>query len=837
MEYPLTHATRHTLPNGLTLILDPDASAQVISVQAWVATGSIHENEKLGTGLSHFLEHMVFKGTRDYTSDGLAQAVQAAGGHWNAYTTFERTVYYIDGPSHSLETFLKCLTGLVFFPLIPESEFESEKEVIRREIDMGLDDPDNAAIRLLLSTTYTVDARRHPVIGHRHLFDEIAYTDLTEYHRTRYTPDRTHIVISGDFDAEEARALVTSLTADCQIVSGPEPHIQVDPPQLGPREGFATFEIPTSRLCLSWKAPAIDHPDAPAYDLLAAILGRGKASRLHRILRDQRQLALEISAWTWIGPGEQGLFAVSAETQPEKRDELKAAILAEINELAASPLEDELAKAKRQTAASQFRSLVTASGRATDLASNWHEARDLNFTRSYLAEINAVTAADIRRVAMKLSENRLTFTSLDPENFTPLVAEKKAAATARTVSTHTLSNGLRIALLPDNRVPLIHFQATARAGLLSETPENNGLNQLFASVLPKGTTSRSAEEISTTLETLGASISAGTGNNALLVQAAGLSMDSQPILEIFADVIKNPVFPTEAIEREKASQLATLEEALADPLHCCFAQARRSHFSGQGYGLDPLGTVESLAKLHRLDLAAHHSRHFNAANLTLAIAGDFDPDTLVHLLESHLADLPAGTPWTPPASIPNPGETVSTTLPKKQAVLAISYPGAGIHDDERHALAFINEHSSDMAGPLFGRIREELGLAYRVGATQFLGYDKGTFTFYLATSPGQIDLATAELEKEIAKIASEGIPEDTFERVRSTVLSGTALQQQSPSSNARHAALDILFGNPADSHLLLPEIYRAITPAAVKEVAKKIFVSPPTVSIILGAKD
>ncbi|MBC7980157.1 MAG: insulinase family protein, partial [Armatimonadetes bacterium] len=218
MDYPLTTATRHTLPNGLTLILDPDPAAPVISVQAWIATGSIHENGKLGTGLSHFLEHMVFKGTRDFNSEELAQAVQAGGGHWNAYTTFERTVYYIDGPSHSLETFLKCITGLVFFPLIPEADFENEKDVIRREIDMGLDDPDNASIRLLLSTAFTVDARRHPVIGHRHLFDEISHTDLTSYHRSRYTPDRTHLVISGDFDPVQARALVIALTADCKIV-------------------------------------------------------------------------------------------------------------------------------------------------------------------------------------------------------------------------------------------------------------------------------------------------------------------------------------------------------------------------------------------------------------------------------------------------------------------------------------------------------------------------------------------------------------------------------------------------------------------------------------------
>ena len=836
MEYPPTHATRHTLPNGLTLILDPDPAAPVISVQAWVATGSIHEGEKLGSGLSHFLEHMVFKGTRDFTSEELAQAVQAAGGHWNAYTTFERTVYYIDGPSRSLETFLKCLTGLVFSPVIPESEFESEKDVIRREIDMGLDDPDNASIRLLLSTAFTVDARRHPVIGHRHLFDDIQYADLTAYHRARYTPDRTHIVISGDFDPAKARELVAELTADCKIVPGPEPHIQADAAQLGPREGFDTFDVPTSRLCLSWKAPDVAHPDAPAYDLLAAILGRGKASRLHRRLRDQRELAIEISAWTWIGPGSEGLIAVSAESAPEKRDELKAAILAEIEDIAASALDEDLAKAKRQTAASQFRSLTTASGRASDLASNWHEARDLDFTRSHLAAINAVSADDIRRVAAKLSENRLTYTSVDPKDHVPAATRSKAAAVSHAITTHTLSNGLRLALLPDRRVPLIHFQAAAGAGLPSENPQTNGLNQLLASTLPKGTATRSADEIAHALESLGASISASAGNNALLVQASGLSADALPIMEVFADVILNPTFPAEAIAREKASQLASLEEALADPLHRCFAQLRATHYSGTGYGLDSLGTLDTLGKIARVDLAAHHARHFNATNLTLAISGDFDPDQLIGLLETFFKNLPAGERWMPPASTTNLGASAELTLPKKQAVLAIGYPGTHVSGADRHALAFVQEHASDMAGPLFGRIREELGLAYRVGATQFLGYDSGLFTFYLATSPEQLDLARTELLKEIAKIAAEGIPADTFERVRSTVLSGAAIQQQSISSNARHAALDLLFGHPADTHRLLPEIYEKLTPEEVCAVARRIFAAKPTVSVILGEK-
>ena len=223
MEYPATAATVETLPNGLTLILDPDPAAPVVSAQIWVATGSMHEDAHLGGGISHFLEHMVFKGTRDFDADNLADTVQAAGGHWNAYTSFDRTVYYIDGPAASLPVFLKTLTNLVFFPILPESEFEKEKDVIRREIDMGLDDPDNAASRLLFSTVFAHDPRRHPVIGHRHLFDAIRHQDLTEYHRARYTPDRCFAVISGDFDPEEARKMAAELTAGCLPGGGRDP--------------------------------------------------------------------------------------------------------------------------------------------------------------------------------------------------------------------------------------------------------------------------------------------------------------------------------------------------------------------------------------------------------------------------------------------------------------------------------------------------------------------------------------------------------------------------------------------------------------------------------------
>jgi zinc protease len=145
----------------------------------------------------------------------------------------------------------------------------------------------------------------------------------------------------------------------------------------------------------------------------------------------------------------------------------------------------------------------------------------------------------------------------------------------------------------------------------------------------------------------------------------------------------------------------------------------------------------------------------------------------------------------------------------------------------------IQEYAADMAGPLFARIREDLGLAYQVGATQFLGYDAGLFTCYLATSPEQADFARRELLAEIQKIAAAGIPEDAFDRVRSTVLSGLAIQQQSPGHIARHVALDLLFGHPADEHRRLAAAYQALTAAQVRETANRIFSATPAIATVL----
>lgn len=822
MQFPATTASIHQLDNGLTVILDADSSAPVISTQAWVETGSIHEGNFLGAGLSHLLEHMVFKGTENYDGKAISDTVQAAGGEWNAYTTYDRTVYYIDGPASSAQTFLTILMEMVFKPSFPIDEFEKEKDVIRREIDMYLDDPDDRNSQLVYSTAYTEDPRRHPIIGHMELFNKVTHEDMVRYHSERYSTENTFLSISGDFNKQEMLAFLEKTGGSIERSFTHQAHAPVEPSQIGQRVQRDTFAIPTSKLTLAWQVPGLEHPDTPALDILATILGSGRSSRLYQKIREELGLCHHIAGWCSSPPSRTGMFGVSAIVDLEKRDLLQATVLEEIAKLSNSDFQDELKKATRMTLASQFRTLTTASGRASDLASNWHETRNLNFTRDYLDQVTCVTTEDLQRVARTyLTADKLTITSLDPDESAEILDCEESSSQRGEIQTRILKNGLTLVMQRDSRIPTISITHATLTGLPSETAENCGINSMLAKLLAKGTKNRSAVEIAITMDAMGASFGVSCGNNTTLTSASCLQPDLQPTLEIIADMIQNPVLPEEALERERDAMIAALKEQAEDPLSVAFRHMRPALFGEQGYGLSSQGTEESLAALKREDLAEHHQKYFTAENSVLAIFGDIDPDACATLAESLFAAMPRGQRAQTASQGFSEPSAQHLQLDKQQAVLTVGFPGASASDDDNYALELIHDYCSDMAGPLFTKIREDLGLAYYVHATQFHGVDTGMFAFYLGTSPEQLDTAKVILLEEIQTIAENGIPEDTLKNVKTTWLASHALANQKLGSLARLSAIDLLLGFPADHHCKAPDHIQALTHDDIRAAAKK----------------
>ena len=410
-----------------------------------------------------------------------------------------------------------------------------------------------------------------------------------------------------------------------------------------------------------------------------------------------------------------------------------------------------------------------------------------------------VTLADLQQVASQyLKEDQLTLTSLDPEEETEQDLQILTRAATEPVNEYTLSNGLRVLLKRDTRIPAIYLQSPFLAGLPSETMAKAGLGQLHASNLLKGTEKTSALAFNNSLESLGAKLRLSTGNNTSLLSGFCLSMDLPEFLSLTGESLLSPLFPEEALAREKATQLAAIREAKEDPARMAFYHLRKQLFGEQHYGIPKLGLEESLAKIHRKDLQVHHHRAFTAENGVLALYGDLPEDEVVlSLLEENLGALPKGErlSFTPESSgIPAATGEHRYQLDREQGVLAIGMPGLSFDSDHTVASELLQEYTSNMAGPLFSRIREELGLAYYVSSSQFQGIGTGMFATYLGTSPDQLELAQKELTATLQQIANKGLTSEELERARTATLSAHALDEQALASQARQAALNSILG-------------------------------------------
>lgn len=835
IEFPRCNATVTTLPNGLEIIVKEDHSSPVVSLQSWCRTGSIHEGEWLGAGLSHFLEHMLFKGTSRRDANEIAQTVQGAGGYVNAYTSFDRTVYWIDTPADGFETCLDVLCDVVADSQLPEEEFAKEAEVIRREFAMGDDNPDSVLSKLMFRTAFAENPCRHPVIGHLDLFNQLTRDDLATYYQRQYSPDNMFLVIVGDVDADRVRELVGEhLGALTRRRRRHHEVIPAEPRQLGRREIHQEFPTELSRAEIAWHIPDVSHPDMPVLDLLASIAGGGRSSRLFREVREKRGLAHSVSAYSYT-PAHAGLFIVSADTEPEKRNEAIDVSLQCLKEIALDgPESSELETAMRQSLSAQFRTLVTMNGQASDLGSNWILTRNLDFTRDYVEATQRVSNDDITEAVRRyLLDDAMTVVSLNPTEKNP--APKAPAAARReladAVKKVELENGLTLLLLADDRVPLVSTYATFRGGMLSSTPETAGITPLLTRLLTKDTETRSAEEVARLVESVGGSIGAGSGRNTLHVSSGVMRPNLDLAIELVGDALLRPALLDETLEREKGFQIAGIKAEEDRPFTIAMQALREQLFgSSHPYGLRPSGTPETVRSFGRDALQSLRNEVVCGNNGVIAVYGDIDAARAEDLLRQRFETaLPAGQKLFADGKsggvLPDLNSVSVTTLhhEKEQAILLIGYRTPGIDNPDRNALDLLDEACSDMASRVFIRIREELGLAYSVGATQLIGLDAGLFVFYVATAPEHLEKVQTELLDEISLLRREGLEAEEFERAKSSYLGREIMARQSAQQLAARTAVDELLGVGWDHFRDTPDAIRGLTPALIQQTADQYF--------------
>lgn len=785
--------------NGLTVLIKEEKSHPVVSLQYWVGTGSMNEGHWQGSGLSHLLEHLVFKGTENYSGQDLARKVQERGGHWNAYTSVNRTVYYIDGPAESWQVFLNLLTELVFCPTFPEEELEREKEVVRREMAMYADDPDSVAYQLLMQTLYLKHPRRWPVLGEPASFDCLTRQDVLDYHASRYVPNNVVLSIAGDVDAAEILSHLELLVEDFKARPLNRELIPHEPHQFGSRTVRKEFAVPYSKLNLAWRLPCSGHPDTPALSALSSILGGGRSARFYEKFHDRLGLVYSIEVHSNQSESDEGAFTISMDVDRAQRDKVRDLVLQELRNLAEEDFTEDLKRVCKQTRVSRLRRRSSAAGVASEMGADWFGARNLNLSSEWQEAIERVTTEDLHRVCSTwLSAPNVTEVSLDPLGSNAVEEGGASSGAEAVMSEHVLGNGMKVVIREDHRLPLAYACLAFKGGCRAENEYDAGVTDLMSECLLKGTATRSAADIARFLEDIGGAINTSTGNNSLSVGCQILAEDLDAGLELMADVVMNPSFPEDAFLREKESFVADAEEDQEDPLSVAFRQERRVAYGHVSYGNAPSGTPESLSSLTVQNVRKQYERIICASNAVICISGDVRKEEVLPLLEKHLGGMRAGTP---PVLTPTPalqaGREVAV-LDKQQAVLVVGMPGVDVASPEMAQALLFQSWCSDMAGPVFTNIREEAGLAYYASSSLFIGMDAGGICFYLGTSPEQLEEAGQRLEETLKMIYERGMTEEELERTKASALSSRLLAMQSNGTLCQMLALDILFGLPLD---------------------------------------
>jgi len=824
---PPTTAQLHTLDNGLDVILMEDKAHPLASVQLWVKAGSLHEEKWTGAGLAHLVEHMFFKGTDRRTAQQISQEIQARGGYVNAYTTFNRTVYWIDGVSEHVDGYLDILSDMARSSTFHADELVKEQEVIRREFAMDNDDPQSVVQHLLQRVAYRDHPLQHPIIGHLDIFNQLGREDVLGFVRRHYVPNNCFLVVAGDFDTTSILESVQKYFGTWERKAYEPVLMPEEAEQVAARSFSKEFNTDIVRLSMGWHIHGDSHPDKPALDVLGFVLGSGRSSRLNRELREKLGIAHWVGAGAWSAL-DRGLFAVEAECDADDLAEVEAAVERVLDEVKANGCrQEELDKAVNATLSHQFRVRATTRGIASSLAHSWLSAGSLDQDRAYLDRIRALTISDITAVAKKyvVKEHRCRV-SLHPQGTLIKNTQVSESAARAEAQRFVLPNGLTVLVGENPRLPLVSIRAHFLAGVPVETDANAGATQITAQWLLKGTEQRDDEEIGAMLEDRGGSLLSSGDAHRLFVGADVMKGNESLALGLVSEVLQQPVFPESHLPKLKKRQLAAIREEQEDPLTIALRKARKEMFTGLPYHRSALGTADSIASLDEATCRALWQDAVQAGNGVVSIFGDVNATAIVAEVEKLFGGLSTGARSTKGfASMPLSGVPGrwDLKLDKEQGVLVLGFPTVGLQDASAPALHLIDEACSDMGSRLFNRIREELGLAYYVGTQAFHALGAGAFYFYCGTDPKKLELVEQELLKEIADLAKNGLRPDELERAKTTWKSSWLRQQQGNGAMADALAWDELNGHGFGRHQQLPHIMEAVTEAEIQQAAARFF--------------
>jgi len=855
-------ALQFKLDNGLEVVLQENRAAPVVAFQAWVRAGAADEPPRLA-GVSHFLEHMLFKGTARRGVGDIAREVESAGGEINAWTSYDETVYHLVLGSAFFETGLDVLADALIHSAFDAEELERERGVILEELNQGQDDPDRMASEALFAATFGKHPYARPIIGSAKTVKALRRADLVAYHAQKYVGSLMTLVVVGDFDANVARRQIEAAFADLPHGAASSEGERSAPSKLRKiRQRVLVKDVKESQIMFGFQVPSVRHEDIPALDLLSIVLGQGESSRLNReVVRNQQRAK---SAYSYLfAARDAGILVVAAAPGSTRVEQTSRAVFSEVLDLRQRPIKpDEFARARVILESERVFDRETVQGYARKLGYFAAIAGDVGYEDRYMERLGELTPRDLQEVASRyLSPSALAVVvqvpqgarktgkaSLDSKKSAVegrvsaalAGAQKRRSASVRTarsgpeiepratgkVVVRTLPQGIRVLVLPDPLVPIVAVRALWKGGVQLERPATNGVSNLIASLLTRGTRTRSATEISAQVEGMAGLLAGYSGRNSLGVQGEFLARHWETGLELIVDCLVNPIFPEAELDKERRIILDDIRSQDDNLAHSVFRLFHNALWTRHPYRLDPLGTADSIGGLSRRRLLTHYRRHYAPEGLTIAVVGDVEPEPVLENLAGLFPQKSDGSRDTadqierPRPKLAKPGQSFEFRH-REQAHVVLGFPGTTIDDPDKHGLEVLAQILSGQGGRLFGELREKRGLVYRVTAFSLEGVDPGYFAVYLAASPGNLEAAVQTARNVLAEVISSGVSVEEVERAQRYLVGSYSVGLQRKSSVAAALAIHETYGAGWQDYKAYPKMISAVTARQVQQLARK----------------
>ncbi len=752
----------YRLQNGLRVLIQPDHSAELVAINMSISVGSGNESDDVA-GVSHFIEHLLFKGTTHRTADQLNADAMRCGGYFNAYTHNCATHFELFAISSFWKEALEIHADMILNSTFPPDELEKERKVVLEEISMYNDEPSDVCERLFFEIAFWQHPYAHPVIGYEEVISKISRERILEYFYTYYVPSNMILTIVGDIKEKDVIGVVRQLYET--VGSSMKNQVpQIPPVEKQPKCLFAEASMEVNRAYFRYGFRCPGLRDSSYFPLLLAsiIMADGESSRLYKRLVRQLRLVPDIEVDFYPLIGNASIFVLSGDVEPTDLNVLKKELDRQFEILASKPVSlKELKKVKNKAIARWSFSKERFYDRCDEIA-GFAQYDALDIYKDYEKMILTVTPEEITKAVNEcLLPQKAIFTQVIPkENPSINHHNNRSNNDDNSGFKHfVLPNGLRIVLQPKPGCGIISCALAARYGSVDDPPGKAGMSNFLNNMLLNETDKLSAQKVAERFDALGVQVDSDTSreNSSFTLKATSDAFDEA--FSLWSELLLDPTFSTNEVKIEKdalISELIGRKDDLYLHSNDLFFQ---NLLPNSPYGNPIIGYEDQVKTISSQDLANHYESYFKASGSAIAVVGDFDIESMsnsIHRIWTALPEGQQGGKTTRTLQVPRfSSKDMDIPKDKELAWLHIGCKTFGYKASQYPAMLVLVEILNNAEKPRLWSIREDHGLAYHIAARYHTYEDFGIFHIFLGCRGENLQKARQLTLGELEKLVTE----------------------------------------------------------------------------------